>query len=222
MKALMKSIKLCYTLHKSLRKLPVQSGLGYGIVHKATKTLKLIRINNADVEWVCWWLHYFPKCVAALIPRSITTGYLFWGFLIENMYKGNPHMLEWFKHNIELCIEMSLQKLFTGLQQTWGKEWIPALLNIVVIFQPLTFNFEKPYHQIYASFPTTLDDHFNTSLASAVLGHESYEKIWFLSVIGMMLLWVVKRDVSSCDLSRHAIWHHVLSSHSVHTWIKQS
>jgi hypothetical protein len=76
-------------------KLLVSVRWGYGAYRK---------FNNADVERVLWWSHYFLKLVA---PGSVDLSppdLYFWGFLKENVYKNNPHTLEELKHNIELCI----------------------------------------------------------------------------------------------------------------------
>jgi hypothetical protein len=45
------------------------------------------KFNNADVERVLWWKHYFSKLVAPSVPGSIATGFLSWGVLKENVYK---------------------------------------------------------------------------------------------------------------------------------------
>jgi hypothetical protein len=57
------------------------------------------KFNNADVERVLWWSHYFSK---PSIPRSIATG--LWRFLKENLHINNPHTSEELKQNSELCV----------------------------------------------------------------------------------------------------------------------
>jgi hypothetical protein len=44
----------------------------------------------------------------------------------------------------------------------------------------------------------------------------------FFSVSGLMLHWLVRQDVSCCNVYRHAAGHHDSSNLSVHTWFQQS
>jgi hypothetical protein len=62
------------------------------------------KFNNAVVERVLWWSHYFSKLVASSIPGSIAAEFLSLGLLKENVYKNNLHTLEELKQNIQLYI----------------------------------------------------------------------------------------------------------------------
>jgi hypothetical protein len=84
------------------------------------------KFNNADVERVLWWSLYFSEPVAPSITGSIATGFLSLGFPKENVYKNNPHTLDEFKQNTEVCISNVTVETLQRAAQTWGKEWMHA------------------------------------------------------------------------------------------------
>jgi hypothetical protein len=101
------------------------------------------RFNNADVERVLWWLHYFLKHVAPRWSLDLSSlEFDLWGFLKQNIYKNNPHTLEELKQNTELCISNitaeTLQWVASNMRKRecmhcWLR-WTFPTLNITLFF----------------------------------------------------------------------------------------
>jgi hypothetical protein len=120
--------------------------------------------------------------VAPSIPGSIVTGFLFWGFLKENVYKNNPHTLEEFKQILSCLFQTSLQKLLTGLHKTWGKSecmhrwtrWTFPTINITFFVFWFQSNFFFFCQTNLSGMGCVTFDHHIPSRAQMSLGMPQY------------------------------------------------
>jgi hypothetical protein len=89
-------------------------------VHQLSSNSRSARMSFSQVQQVFTVEHYLVSCAYLTCQNE------FW-----NTFPDSPVPN---KSTISCCtFQMTLQKLFTGLHQTWGKEWIHASLNAVDI-----------------------------------------------------------------------------------------
>jgi hypothetical protein len=127
---------LLHSPWKSLRKLSLEIGSSYGSVHKAANILKLHpyhvhvmhELKEPDKEkWLqyCRWFTHFIWWGVDILDKDF---YIDEAWFHLSGYINSQNSRIW-----NAVFQMSLQKLFIRLQQTWGKEWMHASLNPVDI-----------------------------------------------------------------------------------------